>query len=60
MGFLPAITATQAATAAAGISAVTAVAAARQASAAGKFNQAIQNRNAQIAEQEGQLIEKQS
>ena len=40
-------------------SAVASVAAARQASAAGKFNQAIQNRNAQIAEQEGELIEKQ-
>ena len=41
-------------------SAVASVAAARQASAAGKFNQAIQNRNAQIAEQEAELIEKQS
>ena len=42
------------------VSAVVSVAAAQQASAAGKFNQAIQNRNAQIAEQEAQLIEKQS
>ena len=41
------------------VSAAVSVAAARQASAAGKFNQAIQNRNAQIAEQEGELIEKQ-
>ena len=59
MGFLPAITATQATAAAAGISAATAVAAARQASAAGKYNQAIRNRNAIIRDQEGQLIEKQ-
>ena len=42
------------------VSAAVSVAAARQASAAGKFNQAIQNRNAQIAEQEAELIEKQS
>jgi tetrahydromethanopterin S-methyltransferase subunit H len=41
------------------VSAAVSVAAARQASAAGKFNQAIQNRNAQISEQEGELIEKQ-
>jgi len=41
------------------VSAAVSVAAARQASAAGKFNQAVQNRNAQIAEQEGELIEKQ-
>ena len=41
------------------VSAAVSVAAARQASAAGKFNQAIQNRNAQIKEQEGELIEKQ-
>tara|TARA_R110000824_G_scaffold97636_1_gene233274 strand:- start:450 stop:887 length:438 start_codon:yes stop_codon:yes gene_type:complete len=41
------------------VTAAVSVAAARQASAAGKFNQAIQNRNAQIAEQEGELIEKQ-
>ena len=40
-------------------SAVASVAAARQASAAGKFNQAIQNRNAQVGEQKGLLIEKQ-
>ena len=41
------------------VTAVTAVAAARQASAAGKYNQAIQNRNAQVVEQEAQQIEKQ-
>ena len=41
------------------LSAAVAVGAARQASAAGKFNQAIQNRNAQIKEQEAELIEKQ-
>lgn len=41
------------------ISAVTQVAAARQASAVGKYNQAIQNRNAQVAEQEIELIEQQ-
>jgi Ni/Co efflux regulator RcnB len=35
------------------------VAQAQQQSAAGKYNQAIQNRNAQIAEQEAQQIEKQ-
>jgi hypothetical protein len=33
---------------------------AKQQSAAGKYNQAIQNRNAQIAEQEAQQIEKQT
>jgi len=61
MGFaaLPAITASQAAMAAGTISAVTSVAAARQASATGKYNQAIQNRNAQVAEQEAAQIEKQ-
>ena len=41
------------------VTAVTAVAAAQQASAAGKYNQAIANRNAQIKEQEAELIEKQ-
>ena len=35
------------------------IAAAQQASAAGKYNQAIQNRNAQVAEQEAQAIEQQ-
>ncbi len=35
------------------------VAQAQQQSATGKYNQAIQNRNAQIAEQEAQQIEKQ-
>ena len=61
MGFaaLPAITASQAAMAAGTISAVTSVAAARQASATGKYNQAVQNRNAQVAEQEAAQIEKQ-
>ena len=43
-----------------GFSSSTSVIAAQQASAAGKFNQAIQNRNAQIKEQEAELIEKQS
>ena len=38
------------------VSAVVSVAAAQQASAAGKFNEAIQNRNAQIKEQEAELI----
>ena len=41
------------------LSAAVAVGAARQASAAGKYNQAIQERNAQIKEQEAELIEKQ-
>jgi hypothetical protein len=41
------------------ISAATQIVAAKQASAAGKYNQAIQNRNALLAEQEGELIEKQ-
>jgi len=35
------------------------IAAAQQASAIGKYNQAIQNRNAQVAEQEAQAIEQQ-
>lgn len=35
------------------------VAAARQASAAGKYNQAVQNRNAQVAEQEAERLEQQ-
>jgi len=38
---------------------VLSVAAARQASAAGKYNQAIQERNAQVKEQEAQALEKQ-
>ena len=41
------------------VTAVTAVAAARQASAAGKYNQAVANRNATIKEQEAEQIEKQ-
>ena len=39
------------------VTAVTAVAAGRQASATGKFNQQIQERNAIVAEQEAQAIE---
>jgi hypothetical protein len=35
------------------------IAAAQQASAIGKYNQAIQNRNAEVAEQEAQAIEQQ-
>ena len=42
------------------ISAVASVAAARQASAAGKYNQAVQNRNALVAEQEAEQQEKQN
>ena len=34
------------------------IAAAQQAKAIGKFNQSVQNRNAQISEQEGEQIEK--
>ena len=45
--------------AAVGLSAVTSIAAARQASATGKYNQAVQNRNAQVAEQEAQRLEQQ-
>ena len=41
------------------VSAVVSVAAARQASTIGKYNQAVQNRNAQVAEQEAQAIEQQ-
>ena len=41
------------------ISTATSIAAAQQASAVGRYNQAIQNRNAQIAEQESQQQEKQ-
>ena len=42
------------------ISAVASVAAARQASAAGKYNQAVDNRNALVAEQETEQQEKQN
>ena len=42
------------------ISAVTQVAAARQAKTLGQFNEAVQNRNAQVAEQEGLLIAQQN
>jgi len=45
--------------AAVGISAVTTVAGIQQAGAAGKFNQAVANRNAQIAEKEAEQIDKQ-
>ena len=41
------------------ITAVASIAAAQQASAVGRYNQAIQNRNAQIAEQEAAQQEKQ-
>jgi len=41
----------------AAITAGTSVLAARQASATGKYNQAIQNRNAQVAEQEAQAMQ---
>ena len=41
------------------ISAVASVAAAQQASAVGKYNQAIQERNARVAEQEAAQMEKQ-
>jgi hypothetical protein len=41
------------------VTAVTAVAAAQQASAAGRYNQAVANRNAAIKEQEAEQIEKQ-
>ena len=39
---------------------VSSVAAARQASATGKYNQAVQNRNAQVSEQEAQRLEQQN
>ena len=45
--------------AAIGLGAVTTVAGIQQAGAAGKYNQAVQNRNAQIAEQEAAQLEKQ-
>tara|TARA_R100000278_G_scaffold121232_1_gene104717 strand:+ start:985 stop:1470 length:486 start_codon:yes stop_codon:yes gene_type:complete len=61
MAFIaPAITASQVATAAGVVSAATSVAAARQASAAGKYNQQVQERNATIAEKEGERIEQQA
>tara|TARA_R110000782_G_scaffold1834_1_gene7531 strand:+ start:35 stop:568 length:534 start_codon:yes stop_codon:yes gene_type:complete len=41
-------------------SAVTSVVAAKQASATGKYNQAVQNRNAQVSEQEAQRLEQQN
>ena len=60
MGWVSAITAGQAAAASAGVSAVTSIAAARQASATGKYNQAVQNRNALVSEQEAQRLEQQN
>lgn len=42
------------------VTAAASVAAARQASATGKYNQAIQNRNAQVGEQEAEAIEQKS
>lgn len=41
------------------VTAAASVAAARQASATGKYNQAVQNRNAQVAEQQAEAIEQQ-
>ena len=59
---LPAVTAASAAIApvAPFISAGTSVLAASQANAVGKYNQSIQNRNAQIAQQEAKAIENQT
>ena len=48
MAFLGALTATQAIT---GVTAATSLVAARQASAAGEYNQSISNKNAIVAEQ---------
>ena len=42
------------------VTAITSVAAAQQASATGKYNQAVQNRNAQVAEQEAERLEQQN
>jgi hypothetical protein len=42
------------------VTAIASVAAAQQASATGKYNQAVQNRNAIIAEQEAEQLEKQN
>jgi len=47
-------------TAAPYVAAGTSLIAGRQASAAGKYNQAVYNRNAQVAEQEAAQIEKQT
>ena len=41
------------------VTAIASVAAAQQASAAGKYNQAVQNRNALVKEQEAEQLEKQ-
>jgi len=53
MAFLTALTATQAAI---GVTAATSVVAGRQASAAGEYNQDIFNRNAEVKEQEAEII----
>ena len=42
------------------VSAVTSVAAAQQASATGKYNQAVQERNATVSEQEAERLEQQN
>ena len=42
------------------VTAITSVVAATQASASGKYNQAVYNRNAQVAEQEAEQLEKQA
>ena len=42
------------------VTAVTSIAAAQQASATGKYNQAVQERNATVAEQESQRLEQQN
>ena len=55
MAWVSAVTAGQMAAA----TAATSLIAARQASAAGKYNQAVANRNAEVKEQEAQLIENQ-
>jgi len=53
MAFISAITATQAIT---GVTAATSVLAGRQASSAGKYNQDVFNRNAEVKEQEAEII----
>ena len=58
MGWVSAVAAA-ASTAAPYVAAGTSLIAGRQASATGRYNQAIQNRNAQVAEQEAQRLEQQ-
>ena len=53
MAFLTALTATQAAI---GVTAATSVLAGRQTSSAGKYNQDVFNRNAEVKEQEAEII----